>query len=169
MREEALALLLGYLEAGALADIKTLKVETTFQLRLGNGTQIQTRVDRIDAAESHQLHIIDYKTGRHQIYETDLSKEMPAVVQLLAVTEASEEPVERVSWVYLRSGETINWWPEAEDVEFAAERLKKVLRRMHVDQEFPPNAGPYCAGCPFRSLCPEGRSERSEDELPMAA
>jgi hypothetical protein len=95
---------------------------------------------------------------------------MSAIVQLLAVTEASEAPVERVSWIYLRTGETINWWPEAEDVEFAAERLKKVLRRMHLDREFAPNADLHCSGCPFRPVCPEGRSGwLDEDELPQAA
>jgi len=168
MRAEALDMLLGYVRSGALSDVNALKVETTFQLRLRNGAAIHTRIDRVDTTESHQLHIVDYKSGRYQIEADELSKETPAIVQLLAVTEASDIPVERVSWVYLRTGETISWWPELQDVEFAAERLKKVLRRMHLDREYLPNAGPHCVGCPFRAVCPVSASA-SPSEMPQAA
>jgi putative RecB family exonuclease len=138
----------------AAVNARTLKVEQTFQLRLKNGTTIQTRVDRIDRAESGLLQVIDYKTGRVQVDERDLSSETAPIVQLLAVGKASDVPVEKVVWMYLRSGETISWWPEAEDVDAATDRLTRLLRELHAEHDYEPNPGGHCATCPFTQICP---------------
>jgi putative RecB family exonuclease len=153
LRDEARRQLLGVIASGT-PGMGTLKVEQTFQLRLKNGTTIQTRVDRIDRAESGLLHVIDYKTGRQQIDERDLGRETAPIVQLLAVGKASEIPVEKVTWLYLRSSETIAWWPEPDDVDWATDRLTDVLREIHRDREFEPNPGVHCTSCPFTAICP---------------
>jgi putative RecB family exonuclease len=153
LRDEARTQLISFLETSA-ATGTALKVEQTFQLRLKGGRVIQTRVDRVDRAESGLLRIIDYKTGREQIDERDLSQETAAIVQLLAVGKASDVPVEKVTWIYTRSGESITWWPEPDDVDAAVDRLTGVLQNMHRDREFEPNPGAHCAYCPFSSSCP---------------
>lgn len=153
LREEARGLLRSFMHSRD-AEGETLKVEKQFQLRLKNGIAIKTRVDRIDRAESGLLHVVDYKTGRVQIDEADLSREIAPIVQLLAVSKASDVPVEKVVWIYLRTGVAITWWPEADDVDWAVDRLIGVLRKMNADQEFEPNPGAHCAHCPFTALCP---------------
>ena len=45
----------------------------------------------------------------------------------------SEMPVERVSWVYLRTGETISWWPELEDVAEVTYAFAKYVARQEDD------------------------------------
>jgi putative RecB family exonuclease len=152
LREEAKALLLPF--HSPAVEPRTLKVEQTFQLRLKNGTTIQTRVDRIDRAESGLLQVVDYKTGRNQVDERDLGTETAPIVQLLAVGKASDAPVEKVVWMYLRSGEAISWWPEAEDVDAATDRLIRVLRELHAERDYEPNPGGHCATCPFTKICP---------------
>jgi len=132
----------------------TLRTEQAFQLRLSNGTVIKTRVDRIDANDRGLLEVVDYKTGRHQIDERDLAYETAPIVQLHAVGKASEIPVEEVTWVYLQSGESISWCPEAEDVEAATDRLIRVLRNMHAERSYEPNPGRHCSSCPFKTICP---------------
>jgi putative RecB family exonuclease len=158
LREEARGQLRSFLRTRA-ADGDAIKVEASFQLRLNTGTVIQTRVDRIDRAESGSLHVIDYKTGRLQLDESDLGRETAPVVHLLSVSKASEIAVEKVIWVYLRSGEAIEWSPEEEDIEWATGRLLRLLEQMRHDDEFAPNPGAHCVTCPFTHICPEWSSQ----------
>jgi RecB family exonuclease len=140
-------------------EARPLKLEQPFRLRLSNGTTITARVDRIDRGPSGFLEVTDYKTGRHQIDEPDLARETAAIVQLHAVGKASDQPVERVTWRYLRSGDAVSWWPEAEDVDSATDRLIGVLRKMHADHDYDANHGPQCVYCPFKGICPASAGE----------
>lgn len=159
LRAETGALVGKYTADSAETSAQVLKTEQTFQLRLNNGTTIQTRVDRIDRNERGLLEVIDYKTGRNQLEGGDLAYETAPVVQLHAVGKASDAPVERVTWVYLRSGESVSWWPEAEDVDAATERLIRVLTEIHRDTIFQAHVGPQCGYCPFRHICPSSSAE----------
>lgn len=114
--------------------------------------EIGTRVDRIDRG-SCGLRLIDYKTGRRQLEASDLRHDSAALVHLLAASQQSAHPVERVSLFYLRSGEEIYWEPEPEDLELAAERLQTVISRLLNDEEFAPEPGPGCQFCPFALRC----------------
>ena len=166
LQEEARALVEPYVIADG-ADVRPLKLEQRFQLRLKGGTVIKTRVDRIDKTASGLLRIVDYKTGRHQIDERDLARESAPVVQLLAVGRASETPIERITWTYLRSGESISWWPEEDDVEEAAEWIVKLLRDIHRDREFVPNPGVQCSSCSFTEICPATARTAANERQPI--
>jgi RecB family exonuclease len=128
-----------------------IRVEQAFELRLHNRTSIRTRIDRIDAWRSG-VRIVDYKTGRNQVESADLPMETAIIVHLLAAEHAGYR-VERLSWLYLASGEEVYWEPEREDVSLAAERLLNMLRELRDDREFRPAPGPSCFGCPFRARC----------------
>jgi putative RecB family exonuclease len=163
LRAETAELVGNYVTAGgAGSTARPLKTEQTFQLRLNNGTIIQTRVDRIDRNERGMLEVIDYKTGRNQLDARDLAYETAPIVQLHAVGKASDVPVERVTWVYLRSGEAVSWWPEAEDIDAATDRLIRVLKDIHRDAVFEPNPGPQCSWCPFKDICPGASGDSSQ-------
>lgn len=159
LRTDGLRLVRRYFEEPSAQSAWPLKVETTFQLRLTNGTVIRTRVDRVDRNEHGLLEIIDYKTGRNSIDEHDLAYETAPIVQLLAVSKASEIQVEKVTWIYLRRGESVSWWPEEDDVEAATDRLLSLLRKLHREQDFEPNPGGHCVSCPFSGICPAWASE----------
>ena len=169
LREEAEIQLRSFVQSHRV-DQDTLKVEQPFQLRLTDGRVIRTRVDRIDRAESGSLQIVDYKSGRVQLDEADMAREVAAIVQLLAVGAASQIPVEKVIWIYLRSGDTIQWWPEQEDVESATEWLVAVIEEMKRDREFEANPGGHCAYCPFTTICPAWTDAgHAADEVDEAA
>jgi RecB family exonuclease len=170
LREEALHLVERFIESsGVDARVRPLKIEQAFQLRLKNKTTILTRVDRIDRAQSGLLEIIDYKTGRNQLDVRDLGYETAPIVQLHAVGKASDIPVEKVTWVYLRTGEHVVWWPEIEDVDTATDRLITVLQKIHQDEEFEPNVGAHCAYCPFSPICPARSEGAAETPIEKAA
>jgi putative RecB family exonuclease len=160
LRSETDKLVLGYLATDG-ADAMPLALERMFELRLNDGTTIRTRVDRVDRRGaagddvSPSYEIVDYKTGRNQLEPGDLARETAPIVQLHAVGGATDGPVERVTWLYLRSGESVTWWPEEEDVEAATSHLLDTIRQIQADCDFDPSPGGHCAWCPFKRDCPE--------------
>jgi RecB family exonuclease len=132
-------------------DSKPLRLEQWLTLHTDQ-LEIGTRVDRIDRG-SCGLRLIDYKTGRRQLEESDLRHDSAALVHVLAASQQSAHPVERVSLFYLRSGEEIYWEPEPEDLELAAERLQTVIIRLLNDEDFAPEPGAGCQYCPFAIRC----------------
>ena len=162
LRDEATGQLTQFTDSTDLTAVR-LRLEYPFQLRLSNGTTIKTYVDRLDRAQSGMLEIIDYKTGRNELEDRDLGYETAPIVQLHAIGKASDEPVEKVTWHYLRSGNTVSWWPEADDVDAATDRLLDVLRRLHAEAEYEPNPGAQCAYCPFSAICPAWPGDACEE------
>jgi putative RecB family exonuclease len=167
LRDQCSTLVQRYVSSGDVS-ANVLKTERPFALTLSNGTVIKTRVDRIDRNARGLLEVIDYKSGRSQLDQRDLAYETAPIVQMLAVGKASDVPVERITWVYLRSGESVSWWPEAEDVDAATERLISVLKDIHADETFEPNPGSQCSWCPFKSMCEAARTEADAIQLGSA-
>jgi CRISPR/Cas system-associated exonuclease Cas4 (RecB family) len=114
---------------------------------------------------------VDYKTGRRQLDSRDIARDTASVVHLLSAEHAGFR-VERVSLRYLRSAEEVYWEPEHDDIEFAAEQLRHLLRDLRDDRSFDAAPGEACASCPFRDRCdaaskpPERGSAR---QSPIAA
>jgi RecB family exonuclease len=167
LHDEALRQLLAFAESSDLT-ARPRKLEHQFQLRLTNGTIIKTRVDRVDRADSGVLEVIDYKSGRNQLEERELAYETAPIVELLAISTASNIPVERVTWHYLRSGDRIDWWPEDDDVEAATDRLLRLVDRIQRDTDYEPNPGPQCIYCPFSAVCPAWSETGDEDTEAVA-
>jgi RecB family exonuclease len=128
------------------------RLEQRLTLRVPGRLELVTRVDRIDRGR-YGLRLIDYKTGRAQLEASDMREDTAALVHLLAATKLASEPVERLSLFYLRTGEEIYWEPEADDVELAGERLKRILERVTTDASFEPTPGAACQSCPFALAC----------------
>jgi putative RecB family exonuclease len=172
-RADADALLAGY---GARFDLgaRPRRLESWVSLPLQGGGELKTRLDRIDESR-YGLRLIDYKTGRRQLDAQDLPRDTAAIVHLLAVSRASDQPVERISHYYLRTGEEVYWEPEEDDVAAAGERLRALLAEMRQDREFAPAPGPQCSYCPFNLRCPAGPAPLDlvdllgDDDLSQAA
>jgi putative RecB family exonuclease len=130
---------------------KPLRLEQWLTLKTEQ-LEVSTRVDRIDRG-SYGLRLIDYKTGRRQLDESDLRHDSATLVHLLAASQQSAHPVERLSLFYLRSGEEIYWEPEPEDLELAGERLQALIGRILDDEKFAPEPGSGCQFCPFALRC----------------
>jgi RecB family exonuclease len=138
--------------------------------RLNNGVELYGKVDRVDG-EVHRnrkgsLTVIDYKTGRFQLDDSDLKDEPAAQAYALATEDEYAREVERVRYLYLASGEEARWEPEREDIEAAREELLAVTWEMFTDQEFEARPGEHCARCPFNHVCPDaGRVELTDLEV----
>lgn len=130
--------------------------------RLPNGIELFGKIDRVDPFEDG-IAVIDYKTGRHQIEQEDLSGEPAAQVYLLAAEQEFGLPVRCVRYLYLATGDDVRWYPEREDVPSIAEQLVALTTSIKEAQEFPASPGDQCRWCPFALRCTDrGRVELAD-------
>jgi putative RecB family exonuclease len=162
----ALAMLSLFAERFATTTVPLAR-EQWVSKRLNNGVEIFGKIDRIDAAPNKRLQVVDYKTGRSTLDETDLPTDTAAQVYLTASEARAAREVTRVRIVYLAHGVEVRWEPEREDAEAAEERLIAVTDRIRADREFEATPGSHCSWCPFRLLCPDSSRVGVEDlEVP---
>ncbi|MBA3841768.1 MAG: PD-(D/E)XK nuclease family protein [Actinobacteria bacterium] len=129
------------------------------------GTEFYGKVDRAERRRiGDGLDVIDYKTGRRLLEPEDLRDEPSAQIYLLGGSETFKEPVVRIRFIYLRTGEEIAWTPEPEEVVEARERLAKLAREISSTTEFEAFPGPQCQFCPYASRCTD-RHRLSLDAL----
>ena len=121
-----------------------------------DGTEFFGKVDRADRRPiGDGLDIVDYKTGRRTLEPEDLRDEPAAQIYLLGAEATFREPVVRIRFIYLRSGEEISWTPEPEEVEQTRERLAELAETIQATDDFEAFPGPQCRFCPFSSRCTE--------------
>lgn len=162
--EEALEMLSRYADAYDLERVPLAReqwVQTPVE-----EVQLFGKIDRVDEAAGGGLWLIDYKTGRRQLDPAELPEQ--SAVQLYAVAaEASfQREVERVSIIYLRSGDEVRWNPERDDIAEARERLARLIHEIKADTVFEANPGDQCRFCPFALSCP-ARQAVSLADLPL--
>jgi RecB family exonuclease len=148
---QALALLSQFIERFDLT-IQPIRVEQPLEIPLKSGGALVTRIDRIDPGHAGGVRLRDYKTGQLQLDSRDIPYETAPMVHLVAVEKAGKE-VERVSLLYLRSGEEVYWEPERDDIQYVADRLNALLRQLGQEKEFAPIPGAGCRLCPYVLQC----------------
>lgn len=149
---DALAMLVRYFEEFDTSTI-ALGLEDWVSVQIG-GTDFYGKIDRADRRRAGDgLDIIDYKTGRRTLEPEDLHDEPAAQIYLLGAEATFREPVVRVRFIYLRSGEEVSWTPEPEDVERARERLSKLADEIAAADDFVAFPGAQCRYCPFAARC----------------
>ncbi len=150
---EALEMLRRFAET---ADLTTspLAREQWLNRRLANGIVLYGKLDRTDGS-SGGIEIVDYKTGRHQLEADEIPDETAAIVYLLLAEQAYQQPVERLRYLYLRSGESVDWYPERDDGEAYGQRLAELVDEIAACQDWPARPASHCRWCPWQLHCPD--------------
>ena len=136
-----------------------------------DGQEIYGKIDRIDQGRYGGIDLVDYKTGRYMLDESDLAREPAVQVYTIGAEATLRREVERVRFIYLAHGVEIAWEPERDDIEMLGQRLHRTLTEMRADELFEPIPGQHCGFCPF--LCDaRGRVELEQlvvdpDEVPF--
>jgi putative RecB family exonuclease len=134
---------------------RPLAREQWIKTKLQSGIVLFGKADRIDEGVEGGIRVIDYKTGRRRLDVEDLSRDIACRVYALAAADTYKRPVEKVSLIYLATGEEISWSPEQEDLDAAREELEVLATRIITSESFEAMPGDQCRFCPFQLQCVE--------------
>ena len=172
-RKEATQLVAKYLEQGAGRHVQS--TERT----LGARTErivIDARIDRIDVRESEQpegagpeeLVIVDYKTGKRPLTETDARSSMALAFYVLAARQSLRRLCNTVELHHLPTGDRVVWQHDEQSLSRHIERAESIAVEMQqavdswegsdqspqtTDALFAPAPGPLCGFCDVHSSC----------------
>jgi RecB family exonuclease len=173
-----------------------LGVERTVAARTGR-LAISGRVDRIDeriapdegdGSERTEAVIIDYKTGRRELTETDARGSLALALYALSASATLRRPCHTVELHHLPSGTVASWRHDdagldrhlrrAESIAAEAQEAEQGLAAADAtggsitpalsEALFPARPGSLCSWCDFRMHCPEGQ-QAAPTKPPWAA
>ncbi|MDD3625800.1 MAG: PD-(D/E)XK nuclease family protein, partial [bacterium] len=118
-----------------------------------------TLICKVDRLEKKDIwwEIIDYKTGKIQITEEELSRNIPNRIYPLAVKYGLGLEVKRLTLFYLRTMKKISIDIADDDFAKIKDALNKKVNEIRTlrPDEFSPKRNPFCNTCEFKLLCPE--------------
>jgi putative RecB family exonuclease len=135
--------------------VRPLAREQWIKTKLSNGIVLFGKADRIDRGLDGGIRVIDYKTGRERLDVEDLHRDIACQVYALAAQDTYKRPVERVSLIYLQTGNEISWAPEQEDLDAARDRLEALATEIITSETFEATPGDQCRFCPYQLACSE--------------
>jgi putative RecB family exonuclease len=147
--------------------VRPLAREQWIKTKLQSGIVLFGKADRIDEGVEGGIRVIDYKTGRRQLDVEDLSRDIACRVYALAAADTYRREVEKVSLIYLATGEEISWSPEQEDLDVARDELEALATEILTADSFPAAPGDQCRFCPFQLGCKERQQVDVESLQPV--
>ncbi|MBS1707335.1 MAG: PD-(D/E)XK nuclease family protein [Armatimonadetes bacterium] len=151
---EGKAIVADYIEAVQREPVtaKTLFVEKSMRLDMGEFDLIG-RIDRVDEREDGTLEIIDYKSGRQAVSESDVADDLAMACYQLMLRAAypGREVVATIIALRSRSKATAS----LEDADALTEDLQAIGKEiLHRDYEnLAPTPKPLCHDCDFLAFC----------------
>jgi len=133
-------------------------VEKMFDIPFYNDGKVHLtgRIDRIDiisGKDAKTLHIIDYKTGRNEINEEALKKDIQMKFYIYASFLLYKKHHKNIRFTlsYLRDGNDVSF--ETAHPETFGEEIKNLIKNLLSDSSYPKHPGPLCKYCPAFKLC----------------
>jgi len=136
-----------------------------------DATAIRGRIDRLDADPGNPdaLIVVDYKTGRRVPSDDEVRGSLALAIYAMCVQQTLRRPCTRVELHHVPSGVRVGRDLAPEAIERQRRRIEQIGSEMSTaeaawradgddDAHFPPNPGPLCGWCDFRSQCPQGEA-----------
>lgn len=151
--------------------VQPRRVETVVSLRASDSVALLGRPDRIDerpCADSSELVVVDYKTGRRPPDTQDARSSRTLAIYAAAAEATVGVPSTRVELHHLPTGRIVVGQHDRESRDRHVRRAVAVAEDCHraetrldetgaSDELFPPMPSRLCAWCDYRDACPEGR------------
>jgi putative RecB family exonuclease len=131
-------------------------------------------LDETGGGEPGGLVVVDYKTGRHLLTVDDARSSLPLALYALAAARVMRRPCLRVELHHLPTGRVLAWEHTPQSLDRQLHRAEDIAAECAAaddryrapagdrgDDTFPPQPGPRCGWCDYRSHCPEGSAATS--------
>ena len=162
-----------YLAEQVDPDVDPVGVERTVGATTA-GLALSGRIDRVDERDG-ELVVVDYKTGRRALTESDARGSQALALYVLGVRRTLRRPCRRVELHHLPTGSVAAFEhtddslarhvaraeASADDIVAATDTLASGAA---ADEVFPPAPSASCSWCDFRRHCPEGRAVAADLE-----
>jgi putative RecB family exonuclease len=125
--------------------------------RLGSGLILHGYIDRVDAAPTGELRIVDYKTGKSPSIQFEAKALFQMKFYALVVWRTRGVIPRMLQLVYLGNAEVLRYEPEERDLlatERKVEALWAAIQRAHASGEWRPNKSALCGWCDHQAICP---------------
>lgn len=133
---------------------ETVLIEKSLRMDLGEFVLLG-RVDRVDRLPDGTLEIVDYKSGRRGVSDSDVATDLAMCCYQMLVRHHYPESQVRASIIALRSGEKGSAsMSQAEMEEFQRDLIELGREILHRDYEnLEPTGSSLCMTCDFLTLC----------------
>ncbi|GAB4275032.1 MAG: hypothetical protein Kow0029_15820 [Candidatus Rifleibacteriota bacterium] len=118
---------------------------------------LTTKFDRIDVLPNGNYHIIIYKTSKKALTPHEARLDISGVYNWFIADRLYPGKVERLSYIYLLTGDVVPFIPTQQDIE----KLKLALAEFMAEiasAEFEGQRNPLCTYCDYKEICEDAKS-----------
>lgn len=136
-------------------DAKVLFVEKQLRMPFGEDFDLIGRIDRVDEYPDGTLEVIDYKSGRQDVYPEEVQTDLAmSIYQLLLREKYPDRPV-KATIVALRTGRSATYSLPDEEIDVLRQDLSELGRQILNTnwEEVRAVFKPVCIHCDFQTLC----------------
>jgi putative RecB family exonuclease len=158
---EAAQLLSGYYRLEDPTRFTPECCEQRVEVELSDGTLLRGFVDRIDVADTGEVRVVDYKTGKAPPAARALA-EFKAMFQMkfyaVALLRSRGVLPARLRLIYLADGQVLDYSPELDELERFEKTLIAMWRAIQsagATGDFRAKPSRLCDWCAHQALCPE--------------
>ncbi|MDD5739062.1 MAG: PD-(D/E)XK nuclease family protein [Candidatus Pacebacteria bacterium] len=114
----------------------------------GEDLELGGKIDRVDKLTNGNLEIIDYKTGKEK------DDNLQLLIYVFLAEKIFEKRVEKVRYIYLKSGNSPAVAPQITDKQNAKEKILDIANQIQNEKEWAPHVSKLCDYCDYIAFCP---------------
>ncbi len=118
---------------------------------------LTTRFDRIDLLPNGNFHVIIYKTAKRAMTPHEARLDLSGVYNWFIADRLYPGRVEKLSYVYLLTGDVIPFTPTSQDVEKLKLSFTEFIRE-NLEATFEGQRNPLCSYCDYLEICDDAKS-----------
>ena len=144
-------------------------VETTLE----SGLRLRGYIDRLDVAQTGEIRVVDYKTGKAPPPDFEARALFQMKFYALVLWRARGTIPRLLQLMYLGDGQVVRYAPDEADLRATERKVKALwaaIERARADGDWRPRPGRLCEWCAHQALCPEfGGTPPPLPEVPAGA